>query len=432
MPQILILADDLSGAADCGVACVGVGLETIVALRQTANAPAADVLSLDADTRRMPAAEAAREVDRLMRAYAVTPDLLIFKKIDSTLRGNLGEELAAALQAVRSVHAQSSRCAAIMAPAFPAIGRTTIGGTQLAYGQPLHELDIWRLQGIRGHARIPEMLRPAGLSCAVMALDMIRSKQDLLTVRMNAAAQDTDVLICDAETDDDLFAIASASMQLACKTIWVGSAGLAYQLPRAAGIARSAAATRISLPSICGPLLFVIGSLSRNSLEQIRMLNSSPNTVKISVPPEVLLAGEQHTAWHACSRELEEAIKARRDAVLSPDSEPRIELEQRQWITAGLARMASSVCGQIGALIASGGETARAVFDSLGVAQLRLLGELEKGIPVSVTESWSRALPVITKAGDFGGPDALLKGSRFLHAEELRIDSPCASGKVIK
>lgn len=431
MPQILILADDLSGAADCGAACVGAGLETIVALRQTANTPGADVLSFDADTRRMPAAEAAREIDRLMRAYAATPDLLIFKKIDSTLRGNLGEELAAALQAVRSVHAQSPRCAAIMAPAFPAIGRTTKDGTQLAHGQPLHELDIWRLQGITGRAHIPEMLRPADLSCAVMALDMIRSRNDLLAGRMNAAAQDADVLVCDAETDDDLFAIASASMQLACRPIWVGSAGLAYQLPRAAGIARSAAAAQISLPSICGPLLFVIGSLSRNSLEQVRTLTSPSNAVKISVPPEVLLAGEQHTEWHACSRELEEAIKAGRDAVFSPDSEPRIELEQRQRITAGLARMASSFCDQIGALIASGGETARAVFDSFGVAQLRLLGELEKGIPVSVTEGWNRTLPVITKAGDFGGPDALLKCSRFLHAEELRIASSCASGKVI-
>ncbi len=432
MLQILILADDLSGAADCGVACVGAGLETIAALRHTTQAPGADVLSLDADTRRMPAAKAAQEVDRLTRVYAANPDLLIFKKIDSTLRGNLGEELAAALQAVRSVRPQSPYSVAIMAPAFPAIGRTTKDGTQFAHGQPLHELDVWRLQGITGHAHIPEMLRPAGIRCTVLTLNVIRSGRDMLAERMNAASQQVDVLVCDAETDGDLFAIASASMQLACRPIWVGSAGLAYQLPRAAGIARSVAAAQISLPSISGPLLFVIGSLSRNSLEQVRMLASLSGTVKIPIPPAVLLAGDQHTAWHACSRELEEAIKAGSDVVISPDAEPRIELEQRPRITAELARMASLVCGEIGALIASGGETARAVFDSFGVTQLRLLGELEKGIPVSATENWSRPLPVITKAGDFGGPDALLKCSRFLHTKESRIASPCASGKVVE
>jgi uncharacterized protein YgbK (DUF1537 family) len=315
-----------------------------------------------------------------------------------------------------------------MAPAFPAIGRTTCDGTQFAHGQPLHELDIWRLQGIAGRAHIPEMLQPAGLTCTVLTLDVIRSGCGLLEEQMNAAAQQVDVLVCDAETDDDLLAIASASMQLACKPIWVGSAGLAYQLPFAAGIARGVAAAPTLLPSIGGPLLFVIGSLSRNSVEQVRTLASSSSTVMISVPPDALLAGE----WYAYSRALEGTIEAGRDVVLSPDAEPRIELAQRPRITAGLAHIALSASGEIGALVASGGETARAVFDSLGVTQLRLLGELERGIPVSITENWRRPLPVITKAGDFGGPDALLKCSQFLHAEESRIVSPRASGKAIQ
>jgi uncharacterized protein YgbK (DUF1537 family) len=64
------------------------------------------------------------------------------------------------------------------------------------------------------------------------------------------------------------------------------------------------------------------------------------------------------------------------------------------------------------------------------VTQLRLLGELERGIPVSVTANWKRKLPVITKAGDFGGPDALLKCHQFLYSEELCLGSPQSIGKV--
>jgi len=321
---------------------------------------------------------------------------------------------------------------AIMAPAFPAIGRTTRKGTQFVHGQPLHDLDIWRVQGMTGHAHIPEMLQGAGLKCEVLGLDAIRSGQGTLYEQMNAAARNADVLVCDAETDDDLFAIAVASRKLDCRPLWVGSAGLAYQLPRAAGLAKNTAVAAISLPPITGSVLFVIGSLSRNSLEQVRILSSMSGTVAIYVPPEVLLAGEHDSDWLMYVRDLENAIESNQDVVLSPKTEPRIDLRQRPLVAAALARLAASISGRVGALVASGGETARAVFESLGVTRLRLLGELEKGIPVSVAENWVRPLPVITKAGDFGGTDALLKCSQFLHRENQRVAAPHDSGKVVQ
>jgi 4-hydroxythreonine-4-phosphate dehydrogenase len=444
--RILIVADDLSGAADCGVACVGAGLETLVALKHSADDPEADVLSFDMDTRRMPPDQAQEEVARLIRFYAADPTLLLFKKVDSTLRGNVGQELAAALSALRSVASRGvaprgdrgqNQCkVAIMAPAFPAIGRTTINGTQFVHGQPLHDLDIWRIQGMKGKANIADMLQPARLKSAVLDLAAIRSTQEVLAGQMNTIAREADVLVCDAETDDDLLAIASASMRLDCKPLWVGSAGLAYQLPRAAGLDARLTAAPIKLPHIRGPHLFVIGSLSRNSLEQVRVLASLSNTVRICVSPEILLAGEQHSNWQTHAHELERAIRSGHDAVLTPNPEPCIDLAQRPLIAAALARMASAVSTEIGALVASGGETARAVFDSLGITRLRLLGELEKGIPVSLTESWTRPLPVITKAGDFGGANSLLKCSQFLHSVDPHFvsmrESRLELGKVIE
>ena len=319
-----------------------------------------------------------------------------------------------------------------MAPAFPAFGRTTIDGTQFVHGQPLHDLDIWRAQGMNGQAHIPYMLRHAGLQCEVLGLDVIRSARGTLSLAMNAAAQIVDVLVCDAETDVDLLAIVTASMQLDCKPIWVGSSGLAYQLPHAAGLAKTTHAAPVSLPPISGPLLFVIGSLSRNSLEQVRILSSSSATIEICVPPEVLLAGGGHADWFVYAHELERAFRSNQDVVLSPKTEPRIDLAERPFIAAALACLATTVARNAGALIASGGETARAVFEALGITQLRLLGELEKGIPISLTENWSRPLPVITKAGDFGGASALLNCSRFLHHEESRLVSARTSGKVIE
>ena len=142
-PAILILADDLSGAADCGIACAEAGLETVVALRPGRAGPHAGALAIDADTRTMSAEAAAEITERLALTYGRNEDCLVFKKIDSTLRGHLGPELGAVLRAVRTWKRDAI---IILAPAFPALGRTTVNGNQRLYGAPLEESEIWRLE----------------------------------------------------------------------------------------------------------------------------------------------------------------------------------------------------------------------------------------------------------------------------------------------
>jgi 4-hydroxythreonine-4-phosphate dehydrogenase len=242
---------------------------------------------------------------------------------------------------------------------------------------------------------------------------------------MMRSANQADVLVCDAETDADLRAIASASMELERKVVWVGSAGLAYHLPRALGLVETGTVTQIAMPPPSGPLLFVVGSLSRTSTEQVKALTASTPTMQLIVPPEVLIAGEESARWQGYQRQLELAFEMNQDVVLSPAPEPLVKLASRLRLSASLAALTASTAGKVGALIAAGGETARAVLQNWGINNLRLLGELEKGVPVSMAENWSRQLPVITKAGDFGGPEELLKCRQFLHSTNQRL-SPLA------
>ena len=90
MAQILVIADDLTGAADCGVACAGHGLHTVVVLGDVGDGVETDVLSVDADTRHEQAEKAARETARLVHVYMHNEETLLYKKLDSTLRGNVG------------------------------------------------------------------------------------------------------------------------------------------------------------------------------------------------------------------------------------------------------------------------------------------------------------------------------------------------------
>ena len=64
MPLMLVIADDLTGAADCGVACAAHGLHTLVAFSDTGEDLPAEALSLDANTRHLPPVQAAHETAR--------------------------------------------------------------------------------------------------------------------------------------------------------------------------------------------------------------------------------------------------------------------------------------------------------------------------------------------------------------------------------
>src|SRR5215216_377994 len=131
---IAIIADDLTGAADTGVQFVRAGYRTAVFFRATdVLADDLDAVSLDTDSRAMPAGFAAKRV--LDAAHVASGARIVYKKLDSTLRGNVAAELVAALGGAR-------RDRVVVAPAFPAAGRTTVGGIQRVHGVPVDETEI--------------------------------------------------------------------------------------------------------------------------------------------------------------------------------------------------------------------------------------------------------------------------------------------------
>jgi uncharacterized protein YgbK (DUF1537 family) len=125
-PRLVVLADDLTGAADAAAPFAARGLDVCVAL--TAATPAADVLALVTDNRWRPADEAADRMRAAVgRAREWRPDLL-FLKIDSTLRGRVDAEVSVALDAWGSRKA-------VATPAFPAQGRTVREGALIVHGE---------------------------------------------------------------------------------------------------------------------------------------------------------------------------------------------------------------------------------------------------------------------------------------------------------
>src|SRR5262245_42129498 len=132
MPEILILADDLSGAADCAGGCAAVGLECLVLLHPDVPMPVTPaVIAIDLDTRERPASEATLTLSQAIERAGDATSKVIYHKINSTLRGAWAHAVVAARESLGG--ALGTPPLAVVAPAFPARGRITRGGRVLVY-----------------------------------------------------------------------------------------------------------------------------------------------------------------------------------------------------------------------------------------------------------------------------------------------------------
>ncbi len=439
MAKILIIADDLTGAADCGVAFAGCGTEAFVLLGGPGSrAPdlkwkgSAGMLAIDADTRWLAPELAAESVARLVRSYCGPEDesCLLFKKVDSTMRGNVGAELAAGLEAMRARASFSTRPPMLFAPAFPAQGRTTVNGMQMANGRPLDQAGPGR--GVRAPCGdLDALLEEAGLSCGLIDLPTIRAGAGVLEVAMQRIANKVDAVICDAETEDDLRAIAQAGMALGPNPVWAGSAGLARHLANAIGLEgiRSAAPSLkwIRAP---GPALFVIGSPASVSREQANALAAAPGVARFTFAAMAMPSGGPLPDPRALAVRITERLANREDVIVQLEYADRTAVNQDRELVQSLGRAIRECAPKVGALVATGGETARAILDAWDVQRLSLVGEVEPGVPYSVAECGDRSLRILTKAGGFGTPGTLLHCREFLRKPASNADHDAAAAPI--
>jgi D-threonate/D-erythronate kinase len=393
LAQILIVADDLSGAVDSGVTCAVQGLDTVVVLDEAATGADADVLAIDANTRAMTPDEAAAKTARVVRAHTRGDRQILFKKFDSTLRGHIGVETAAALETWRSA-AHRNSAIVLAAPAFPATGRTTLGGQQ------------W-LDGVRLEPDLPCTLAAAGLRTGCIGLEMVRSGQLPALLQTNAAGHAA--LVCDAETDADLRLIAESAASLRGGAVWAGCAGLARCLPAALNLVRRGPRTVVA-PSRKGPVLVVVGSLAGLSREQTAVLSETNDVVVVTLSPQGLLAGPGTKEWREGHSRIIGALSAGRDVLTVLGAEDRLDDDMAPRLANALACLLGPCWPVIGGLVVTGGETARAVLGEAGVRVLVPIREVEPGVPLALAPIRNgERLPVITKAGAFGDAHTLVR-----------------------
>src|SRR6266404_9236036 len=190
MPEVTIIADDLTGAADCGIVFAVAGLPTFVSFGHLRTNvldgwDETRVVAVDTDSRGLAVGAAVERVLGAAREACRTGSRVLYKKIDSTLRGNVGAEIEATHRAV--VEARG-RALVILSPAFPSTGRTVRDGRVLVNGIPLDQTELWQKSGMTGPADPVAMLSAAGLQTVHLGLPPVRTGLPEALARTSAQA----------------------------------------------------------------------------------------------------------------------------------------------------------------------------------------------------------------------------------------------------
>ncbi len=186
--RVLAIADDMTGALEAGAKLAPLGslVTTQTELRFSVQNK---VIVMDTETRHVSSREAAEKTYRIAQAARQLQTEIIYKKTDSTLRGNIGPEIHALARAYpeRPI---------VFLPAYPRLGRTVRGGYLYIDGQPVNHTPFAHdaLNPVKTHS-VPEVLGNSELS---IHLDETGTASTL---------QDGHVHVFDSETDADIAAV---------------------------------------------------------------------------------------------------------------------------------------------------------------------------------------------------------------------------------
>jgi D-threonate/D-erythronate kinase len=398
-PRWFILADDLTGAADSAIAFARRGLPAKVVWGEARPEEHADSIALayDAATRELDAAEAAHRHGDALRRF-LRPGMHVFKKMDSTLRGNPAEEIAAMLDVL---HAQRSPVRVVIAPAFPAMGRTVRDGQIFVHGVPLPFTEFWPASREHDLAVLINLLDTVGVHARHFSLSTVRGDRAAL-----GPGFANGVAVCDAETDDDLERIASAILEGGAATFCIGSAGFAHALAqivsRASGRGRSSHRCAV----VTRGALIVVGSRTQASRAALAQLLTLGDVEGVSVNPALLMGDLQSSAAAGLANGVGKTLARGIDVVVDISQSASAQDAGNPQLAAALARLLAAPARHASALVATGGETAAALLTRLGVEGLRLVDEIEPGIPLGLTLG-EISVPAVTKAGGFGNEECL-------------------------
>lgn len=418
--KLLIVADDLTGASDTGVQFSKGNLKTVV-ITNTDNFRKAlkeyDVVVVDTESRfddMQTAYMKAYEAGEIAKLENIK---YIFKKLDSTMRGNIGAEIAGLMDSLDISHT-------FVVPALPLYGRTTINGNVYVKGVLLEETEFANdpknpvtesyIPGIIAH----QTDKKTGLICFD---DLLAGKLQFikkLEILINEGVQ---IIIIDAEENEDIDLIASVLSQRKERVIFAGCSGFAEKLSKYLELHKERTSSVV-----------LAGSVNKVTLSQIEFAACHLKIKVVDIDTDRILANKKSLEKERILELIREAVSGGNDIIIrSASSAEAVErcFEEGNKLGLDSFKVSDTIADFLGELakdivdryiikgiVFTGGDMAIKAAHSLNISGIEIRDEILHGIPFGYfTDRQYRDIIVVTKAGGFGGEDALFQILNFLN-----------------
>ncbi|MDR3073600.1 MAG: four-carbon acid sugar kinase family protein [Deltaproteobacteria bacterium] len=435
--DIAVIADDLTGANANGALLTAKGFFSATCLDLAGWDPAAfagySAVALSADSRLLSPDEAREKARAAVRLFAAHAPALVSKRIDSTLRGNVGAEIEGALLAMdESAPKGAEKAVALVVPSYPGSGRITAGGYLVVHGIPLERSPIAKDAATPvNHTSILDVIaEQSGWKAGFVALKTVLQGPE----RIRDAALDLwrggcRIIAFDAVTDEDIAGIAAAFKETPFPVVAVDPGPFTAEL----------AAVRVPPSGVefIDRALVVIGSTSELTRRQLEALRLAFSTHIVRVDCKALLDAGRRAAAMAgavdallaapadaavlgvCTAEKAEDVFSM-EALSRAVNLPPSAISER--INSGLATIAGAALAhpelRIGGLYSSGGEVTVATIRHLGGRGFSVRDQV---IPLAVyghlLEGAQPDMPMITKGGFVGDTGSLVECITYLFAK---------------
>ncbi|WP_196607485.1 four-carbon acid sugar kinase family protein [Pectinatus frisingensis] len=417
MTKLAVIADDLTGANDTAVQFAKRQMRSYVKLdiSKINGNEEADVLVIDSDSRDLKPEEAYIKVKTICIRIAEQGISCIYKKIDSTMRGNVGIEIRAAADILKPE-------IIIIAPAYPENNRITIGGYHLLNGVPLEYTEMAHTPKTPiNNSYIPDILQQqVNEKIGLVELKNINKGKKCVREKINKfTRKNIKWIVCDAARQSDFIQL-MAALQIYKNILWVGSAGLAEHLNDFYGWQgnNDTAALRKK-----GPVLIVAGSVSHITQEQIKYVADCRNIKIIKLEISSILE-EQKKEKEKMVKILQDLIMNQEDilvttAIDDKDVKKALRIGNRYGLKAKNVSeciacfLADVVAGlelqKLAGMILTGGDTAVHICRAIGADAIEIIREIDSGVPLGKLCGEFAGMLVVTKAGAFGSQEVFVR-----------------------
>ncbi|MEH7222238.1 four-carbon acid sugar kinase family protein [Bacillus sp. JJ1566] len=427
--KLAIIADDLTGANDSGVQLAQHGLKTSVLFDiDKESIHAYEAIVFDTDSRSIEREEAYQKVKEATQFLKDAGFSYIFKKVDSTMRGNIGAEIDAVYDVMQPDFM-------MIAPGYPKNNRTILQSTHYLNGIPLGDTEIAKDPKTPvTQSFLPDLLKgQTKQKIGTITIDDLEKGLTWIQEKLDAYFQQKIAYIIVDSTDErHLELILDFTKNLRYQFSWVGSAGIANYLPAYYDMPKRD--LELVIPQNNGPILTVVGSVNKNSRAQLQVLMEKTNVYPIafesfkSVSNDDEREGEIRRVYNLAMEKAQLGL----DVVIYSTGE--VNDIEKAWnigeakglthtqISNEIVKAIGSVCsvllekGYFKGVSMTGGDTAKQICYLWDVKGFELLDELEIGVPISKFFGHDN-LYVITKAGGFGTPEVFINAINKLKGD---------------